>query len=922
MTRRARDRGGRPGTADVVTGVVAALLVFAAVPAVLVLLVGLPLPSRWAWSTVVTTRGLFDLLAVLAWIAWAACCWPLLRSVAGRVRGRDARAGGDTRLPDWLAARIAAAVLALLPLGLALGTAAGASGHRPPAAQAAPHPDGGRTASDASDASDASIDAAPPPAPDAAVPATYTVQPGDTLWSIAERFYGDGAEWPVVAQANLGRQMADGSRFTDPSLIVPGWVLSLPDPGGGTAPPPAPAPTAGIATAAPVTAAPATAAPATVGTGSPVATGAVPVRPGTAGTAHATTGTAHAAVPGIRQAVATSHRTDGAARHRRVPAPAPVPLPELAALGVGVLVAAALARRARRNRRVALTRDEGGATGAVSDLAADTASLLAPFHGAPVLELLEMANRHLAAMLAGTGPAGPVPGPRLVRVGPDGIDVWLTRAVARSPRGWELRDEQTWHLPAATDPSLLVADAVDSGPWMPVLLPVGEDHRGTWLVPVGPGACVPVLGPGARSLVTAMRLAAASWSWSEDLVVTEDPAVAERAARRPRPHPSGGASATGPAVLFVGDPVELSSAALARCGVLTTQAVQGSDLTVAVDARAASLHPLGLTVRPQLLDGDRGRAVKELVSASGTWEGTPRGDERRSTASTTPTTPTASTAPPAPPAASPGGANLGPGRVEVRLLTAVPRLDGLVEELPPKRARRATELVAYLALHRPHPVTSDRLRTRVLGSADADAAAKTLFNTVGAGRRAMGRDDRGEPLLPLATKSGHYRVSPEVTVDVARVADLVAAAGEAMGPDEEMALLRAALDLVEGEPLAGTLTGYAWWSAEGHERRVAATLVDAACRLARLAARHGHPELARWGLEQARLVEPYSEALSRAAMELAAESGDADRLHREWVECQRRVDELDPGSLPSEATERLYADLRRRVPAGAADGRD
>lgn len=260
--------------------------------------------------------------------------------------------------------------------------------------------------------------------------------------------------------------------------------------------------------------------------------------------------------------------------------------------------------------------------------------------------------------------------------------------------------------------------------------------------------------------------------------------------------------------------------------------------------------------------------------------------------------------------------------MEVRLLTAIPRIEGLVEELPAKRARRATELVAYLALHHPDPVTSDRLRTRVLGSADADAAAKTLFNTAGAGRRALGRDECGEPLLPTATKSGHYRVSPLVTVDVVRAGRLVAAADGAGDDDEEMALLRAALDLVEGEPLAGILTGYAWWSGEGHERRLAATLVDAACRLSRLAVRHGHLELARCGLEQARLVEPYSEVLSRAAMQMAADTGDADRLRREWVECKRRADELEPGSLPSEATERLYADLRRRIPSSAADWYD
>jgi DNA-binding SARP family transcriptional activator len=251
------------------------------------------------------------------------------------------------------------------------------------------------------------------------------------------------------------------------------------------------------------------------------------------------------------------------------------------------------------------------------------------------------------------------------------------------------------------------------------------------------------------------------------------------------------------------------------------------------------------------------------------------------------------------------------------LLTVTPRLDGLAEALPPNRVRRAVELVAYLALHQPDVITSDRLRTRVLGSSDADAAAKTLQNTAYAARRAMGADGKGDPLFPGATRTGLYSLSPEVTVDVRRAAMLATAAKAHDDPQLAMAHYRAALDVVEGEPLANALSGYSWWDAEGHGARIAAVLVDAACCLAALAADAGLFDLARWGLERARLVEPYSEALSRAAMELAAAEGDADRLRLEWRECQRRVDALDPGSTPSPRTETLYGELSRRVLVGA-----
>jgi DNA-binding SARP family transcriptional activator len=257
-----------------------------------------------------------------------------------------------------------------------------------------------------------------------------------------------------------------------------------------------------------------------------------------------------------------------------------------------------------------------------------------------------------------------------------------------------------------------------------------------------------------------------------------------------------------------------------------------------------------------------------------------------------------------------------PGSVEVKLLTATPRLEGLSDALPANRSRRAVELVAYLALHHEDEVTSDRLRTRVLGSSDADAASKTLFNIATAARRAMGFDPDGTALFPSGSRLGLYRVSDGVSVDVHRAAALATQGSATPDPEVAMGLLRAALNLVEGEPMANALSGYAWWEAEGHGARIAAVLVNAASDLAALAVSAGKFELAQWGLGQARLVDPYSEAISRVAMQVAAAAGDADRLRREWRECQRRIDELDPGSTPSPRTERLYGELAQRVLVG------
>lgn len=52
---------------------------------------------------------------------------------------------------------------------------------------------------------------------------TYTVQKGDTLWKIAEQFYGkgNGAKYTEIVRAN-------SPPVKNPDLIQPGWVLRIP----------------------------------------------------------------------------------------------------------------------------------------------------------------------------------------------------------------------------------------------------------------------------------------------------------------------------------------------------------------------------------------------------------------------------------------------------------------------------------------------------------------------------------------------------------------------------------------------------------------------------------------------------------------------------------------------------------------------
>jgi 5'-nucleotidase len=46
------------------------------------------------------------------------------------------------------------------------------------------------------------------------------VAAGDTLWDLAERYYGDGAKWGVIAEANPGMNaqvLAIGQTLTIPA---------------------------------------------------------------------------------------------------------------------------------------------------------------------------------------------------------------------------------------------------------------------------------------------------------------------------------------------------------------------------------------------------------------------------------------------------------------------------------------------------------------------------------------------------------------------------------------------------------------------------------------------------------------------------------------------------------------------------------
>ncbi|HEV2071893.1 MAG TPA: LysM peptidoglycan-binding domain-containing protein, partial [Acidimicrobiales bacterium] len=68
------------------------------------------------------------------------------------------------------------------------------------------------------------------------------VEPGDTLWHIAEHELGDPFQWPELYEANVDVAQPTGGALHDPDLIQPGWRLSIPGEEAASAAPSVPVP--------------------------------------------------------------------------------------------------------------------------------------------------------------------------------------------------------------------------------------------------------------------------------------------------------------------------------------------------------------------------------------------------------------------------------------------------------------------------------------------------------------------------------------------------------------------------------------------------------------------------------------------------------------------------------------------------------
>ncbi len=188
------------------------------VPAVLWAVGGSPLPGEWPSFTDVRAAALspddgslfLAVLIVAGWLGWGTFVLSLLVEVPAVLRGRPARRLPGLGAQQRLVAGLVAAVAAV-----------GAGGHVASADSASPGP----------------WEPAPPVTTellDAHQQAgTHVVVDGDTLWDIAGARLDDPRRYPEIVAASSATVQPGGRHLTDPDVIVPGWTLTLPAAGGG-----------------------------------------------------------------------------------------------------------------------------------------------------------------------------------------------------------------------------------------------------------------------------------------------------------------------------------------------------------------------------------------------------------------------------------------------------------------------------------------------------------------------------------------------------------------------------------------------------------------------------------------------------------------------------------------------------------------
>ena len=770
-------------------------------------------------------------------------------------------------------------------------------------------------------AASGSVAAAPPVIESAAAP-DYTVEPGDTLWDIADEQLGDPTAWPEIWERNAGDDMGGGRTFDDPNLILPGWELELAD-AEPVATEPIVVEPVDAQPEAPVP--PLSDAPTVVEDAPSVDEPTVeppPLTPTTTTTSTTTTTEVAPADP------SGSPAADPPADAPAPEAPAPIRLEHAALLAAGVLALVGVRRRQRLRaamprHRVPEPREE----------VARTERRLRTIDAGERVLRADVACRAAARSLIDTGSQI-----GWIEVSPDGdLDLRLT-APASLPLPWT-GGGQSWRLGAEVPIEILGEDARQVGQPCVALVQLGVTSAGNELL-VDLEACgvlaVVARADQADEVVTALAAGLASSLFAEvaHLVAVSLPDAAllnHRSAHRTRSADAAlelACSLVGTTAVNERSSFELRS--LRTGGEMWEPAVVllGSTDDGAEVCSDGSLPAAGHGVAVVVADEYRhvASASAQLVARPDGWsfeafgtsiELTPVGvsesdlaeinelltDADRELESVDPVVELQwaedEAAKPAPPEFEPR-----PHEIVVGLLGGV-TVHARSGEAGNFERSKTVELIAWLTTHRDR-ATRTGARTALW---DLDVRDATFANVVSEARRALARlvpPPDGEEWV-ARTLTEQLPVHDLVVTDAELVEDRLAHA-RVQPPSQAIETLRPAVELVRDMPFAGT--SYLWPDAEGITSNLVLLAITATAEFGAHALSVGDTDGVFWATGKGLRVLPGHEELIALRMQAHARAGDLAGVRQEW-ESYERVLVADPWS-DGEPAPKLLA-LRREL---------
>jgi DNA-binding SARP family transcriptional activator len=928
-----------------VAGIAAVAALLAGLPCLLARMTGSPLPRTWpGWQQVqgflaspLTDGAIIRLLADAAWLLWAIFALSLVIELIAVTRGQPApRLPAIAPVQALAAALVGATMMTALhvpragtrstpPLHAAIASATSISAPLVPghmAQLAAASQTAGRAAS-----GDSATQARPK---------VYRVKEHDDLWDIAERLLGDPEDWHQIYQLNEGKPQPDGRALTDPDLIIPGWVLLIPQPAG--AHPPAPHPGR-----------PGTTAP---GGGRPPEPSPRPSRP-----------SAPPPQPSQSAGPSAGRSTPSRSGH---PGRVAVRLPSGALIGiaVAVMVAAALTLAAVQRRRRYRPRP-----GPPSSLQPDTPPLPEVISalrragrpplpaagpepgdadaGDPYTDLYE-ARPEPDADSDGTAAPSPDPGdapepehparrelpPGTVPVGIRGDDPEAAVSIDIAALGGLGLAGPGAEPAARALLAALLAQAPPAGTGLPaVIIPAADAARllpGTGPAAI-PGLAVPATLDAALGELEALQLTLARLSGADDdltdagpasgvagprvtLIAAAEPGLARRlagildAGRR-----------TGTAAVLLGTWPAGVTCQVAADGTVTAVTPPNPDLD------GTRLFTLGAAEAAAIAGVLQEAGGSPPASRPGPSASTPAGGQPPQAAGSAPrigylTAPEAPPRParlpgpvPDPPtstaaAEQPEPGTPPPGDRPVQLAVLGPlRITAAGQEVA-GGMRKARELLAFLAVQQPDGASGEAISEALWPESEPGRAARQRNLALRKARELL-RTATGLPEPRwILNASGRYRLDPAlIGTDLEAFGEALEATRSASG-DARLATCRRAVALYRGELAEGA--GYEW--AEPYAETARRRALDAWTTIAEIL-QPSDPGQALSALETALSHDPYNEYLYVRIMRLQAAAGRPEAVRRTLGLLESKLTDL--GLTPSSQARQAAAALLAAAPA-------